>query len=122
MLAYSDACRVVAEQLRHDADAHDAGRHDEIGRRFDGVERDLPRGAEPELRNLHLAVIFWDAWIDARNRGWQGSGPSSAWPTCARAVAANLIADHDVDESARPCCATAGNRAQALALRLRTPA
>ncbi len=120
MLAYPDACRVVAAHLRHDADAHDAGRHDEIGRRFDSVQRDLPRGTQPELHNLHAAVIFWDAWIDARNRGWQGTGATDAWPVCARAVAEGLVADGDVDASARPCCSAAGHRAQALALRLRT--
>lgn len=87
----------LVAHLRQDADAHDAARFDVIGRRFDDVERRFPRGSAPELARLHIALAFWDGWIDARNHGWP-TGPieAAAWPGLARAVAADLEAGREI--------------------------
>jgi hypothetical protein len=126
-LTYAAARGQLVEQLLRDATAHDAGRYDDIGRRFDNVERLLPHGRAPELGKLRVAVTFWDGWIDARNRGFQpGGGITKAqWPLLARAVAADLEGDRDVtdmrvvtrfDIGRHPSLA---NRVQALAAWLR---
>lgn len=87
----------LVEQLRRDADAHDEGSYDEIGRRFDAVERHLPHGTAPELGRLHIALTFWDGWVDARNHGWP-HGPIGIddWPKLARDVASDLAADREI--------------------------
>ena len=67
--SYSASRDALVAELRKDAAAHRAGAYDEIGRRFDAVERHFPHGTAPELGRLHIALTFWDAWIDARNYG-----------------------------------------------------
>ena len=123
----ADATRdALVTHLRADAAAHDAERFDAIGRRFDDVERRFPRDAAPERGRLHVALTFWDGWIDARNNGWPG-GPiaRSAWPGMARDVAADLEADREIaDPRVLACFDVAANarlndRVQALAVRLR---
>ena len=91
------AREVLVTHLRGDAAAHAAERFDAIGRAFDGVESRFPRGVEPELAPLHVALAFWDGWIDARNHGWP-SGPIArdAWPELARSVAADLEAGREI--------------------------
>jgi uncharacterized membrane protein YeaQ/YmgE (transglycosylase-associated protein family) len=71
MLSYSAARESLVEQLLGDAEAHDAERYDEIGRRYGSLEYGLPRGDDQALTKLHVALAFWDDWIDARDRGWQ---------------------------------------------------
>lgn len=128
----ADATRAdLVTHLRADAAAHDAERFDAIGRRFDDVERRFPRGtapngAGPERGRLHVALTFWDGWIDARNNGWpDGPIARSAWPGLARGIAADLEADLEIgDPLVRARFDVAANarlndRAQALALRLR---
>lgn len=128
MPAYVAARNVLVDQLLRDAMAHDAERYEEVGRRFDTVERELPRGSAPELARLRVALIFWDGWIDARNRGWQpDAGIAKAeWPSLARCVAADLEGDRDVTNAlvvtrfdAAAAYLPPGNRVQALAARLR---
>jgi hypothetical protein len=128
MSTYAATRNALVDQLLRDAMAHDAAQYDEVGRRFDTVERELPRGAAPELARLRVALTFWDAWIDARNRGWQLDGgiAKSEWPSLARSIAADLEGDRDVtnarvvtrfDTTPSP---PPGNRVQALAARLST--
>jgi hypothetical protein len=95
--AYAVARDALVAHLREDAAAHEAERFDAIGRRFDAVERRFPRGTDPELDRLHVALAFWDGWIDARNHGWP-AGPiaRAAWPEFARGVASDLEADRDI--------------------------
>jgi hypothetical protein len=96
-MTYPEARDALVMNLRHDADAHEAENYDAIGRRFDAVEYRFPRGTEPELGRLHIALAFWDGWVHARNHGWP-AGPIGIgeWPGLARAVAADLQADRDL--------------------------
>lgn len=97
--SYSGSRDELVTQLRHDADAHDAGSYDEIGRRFDAVERHLPHGTAPELGRLHIALTFWDGWVDARNHGWpRGPIGVADWPRLARLVADDLAADREISD------------------------
>lgn len=97
MLTYDAACDALVLHLRQDAAEHDAERYDSIGRRFDNLEYHFPRGTSAELARLHIALTFWDGWIDARNHGWP-DGPIGVgdWPALARDVAADLEAGRDV--------------------------
>jgi hypothetical protein len=124
---YAAARAQLVEQLLGDAVAHDAERYDDIGRRFESVERLLPHGRAPELGKLRVAVTFWDGWIHARNRGWQpdGSIPKGDWPLLARTVAADLAGDRDVTDTRVVASfdvrrhPSLSNRVQALAAWLR---
>ena len=99
MLTYAAARDTLIEQLRADAVAHEAGNYDAIGRRFDSIEHKFPTGTAPELGRLHIALAFWDGWIDARNNGWpQGPIACVDWPGLARRVAADLAADQEIAE------------------------
>ena len=126
MLTYAAARDTLVAELRANALAHEAQQYDTIGRRFDRVEHDFPTGTAPELGRLHIALAFWDGWIDARNNGWPREPiKESDWPTLARAVADDLAADHDItnplvlrrfDLVANP---RLNERVQTLAARLR---
>jgi uncharacterized membrane protein YeaQ/YmgE (transglycosylase-associated protein family) len=126
MLTYAAARDSLVQQLLGDAAAHDAGRYDEVGRRFDSIEREFPRGGAPELTRLRVALTFWDGWIDARNHGWQSSQSigKDEWPPLARGVAADLIGDREITDArvrARFDSAahgTLGDRVQTLSARL----
>jgi hypothetical protein len=126
-LTYGEARDALVMHLREDAAAHEAGRVDAVGRRFDAVERALPRGSAPELTKLRIALTFWDGWIDARNGGWPSSIDiaRTEWPELARRIASDLAADREItdprvlvrfDVDANP---SLGGRVQTLATRLR---
>jgi hypothetical protein len=127
VLTYLTARDALIAHLLEDAAAHEAGRVDAVGRRFDAIERDLPRGNAPELTKLRIALTFWDGWIDARNAGWPSSTDIGRleWPALARAIARDLAGDSDItdarvlarfDVGANP---SLGGRVQTLAARLR---
>ena len=126
MLSYAAARDTLVEELRADALSHEAENYDVIGRRFDGIEHRFPTGTAPELGRLHIALTFWDGWVDARNNGWpRGPIALDEWPTLARSVADDLAADRDVsnplvlarfDVVAHP---RLNERVQTLAARLR---
>jgi hypothetical protein len=101
MVSYGMARNSLVAELLKDAANHEAGRFDEVGRRFDGIDRDLPRGPAPALAKLRVALAFWDGWIDARDRGWQGGGdiPKGEWPMLARRIASDLSADRDISDA-----------------------
>ena len=97
MLTYAAARDALVKELCANALDHEAQRYDTIGRRFDRLEHEFPIGTAPELGRLHIALTFWDGWIDARNNGWPRELiKESDWPTLARSVAADLAADHDI--------------------------
>jgi hypothetical protein len=126
MLTYAAARDTLVNELRSNALDHEAERYDAIGRRFDRLEHEFPVGTAPELGRLHIALAFWDGWIDARNNGWPRSTiKENEWPGLARAVADDLAADHDIsnpvvlsrfDLVANP---RLNERVQTLAARLR---
>jgi hypothetical protein len=126
MFNYSAARDALVAELLSDAGAHEAGRYDSIGRRFDAIEHRFPTGTDPELARLHIALSFWDGWIDARNNGWpRGPIALEEWPVLARRVAADLRADQEISDAtvltrfdlvAHP---KLNERAQTLAARLR---
>ena len=126
MMTYAEARDALVTELRQVAEAHEAENYDAIGRRFDAIEYRFPRGTEPELGRLHIALAFWDGWVHARNHGWP-PGPIglAEWPQLARAVAADLQADRDL--AAGPVLAQfdlvahprLNERVQILAARLR---
>jgi hypothetical protein len=127
MITVDAARSQLAAYLASDAAAHDAGRFDEIGRRFDSFERHFPSGDDPAVTELRIALTFWDAWINARNHEWQttaGIQPAD-WPALARAVAADLAAAGRIkDPNVRARFDAVGNsglneRVQLLASRLR---
>jgi hypothetical protein len=128
MVSYGTARNSLVAELLKDAAAHEAGRFDAIGRRFDGIERDLPRGTAPALAKLRVALAFWDGWIDARDRGWMGGGdiPKGEWPMLARRIASDLSADRNISDArvgARfdvSVGGSLGGRLQALEAPLRT--
>ena len=100
MLTYAAARDTLIEELRADAAAHEAANYDAIGRRFDSIEHQFPTGAAPELGRLHIALAFWDGWIDARNNGWpRGPIALADWPALARRVADDLAADREISEA-----------------------
>ena len=97
MLTYQAARDTLVQQLRSDAASHRASQYDAIGRRFDRVEHDFPTGIAPELAKLHIALAFWDGWIDARNNGWpRGPIAEADWPGLADSVAEDLAADREI--------------------------
>ncbi len=88
----------LAAHLLTDAVAHETGKFDSIGRRFDSFEHAFPSGDDDALTELRIALTFWDAWIDARNHGWQltaGIQPAD-WPVLAREIAADLSAERPI--------------------------
>jgi hypothetical protein len=126
-MSYGTARNSLVGELLKDAAAHEGGRYDEIGRRFDGIERELPRGAAPQLGKLRVALAFWDGWIDARNRGWPAGGTidKGEWAMLARRIASDLARDAEISDArvgARFDASAGGpteDRVQALATRLR---
>ena len=127
MLSYGNARNSHVGELLKDAMSHEAGRYDEIGRRFDGIERELPRGAAPQLTRLRVALAFWDGWIDARNREWPAGGniDKGEWPMLARRIASDLTQDCAISDArvgARFDASAGGpteDRVQTLAARMR---
>jgi hypothetical protein len=100
MMNYMEARDSLVSNLRLDAEAHDAGQFDAVGRRFDWLEHRFPRGTAPELGRLHIALTFWDGWIHSRNHGWP-PGPIRVddWPALARSVADDLSADREISNA-----------------------
>ena len=98
-MSYAAARDALVTELRGDATAHEAERYDAIGRRFDAIEHRFPTGTAPELGRLHIALAFWDGWVDARNNGWP-SGPIAFgdWPVLARRVADDLVAEREISD------------------------
>ena len=101
MLSSEAARQALAGYLVTDAAAHEAGRYDAIGRKFDGFEHAFPEGDDASLIDLRMALTFWDAWIDARNHGWQPTAgiQKGEWAALARGIAADLTARRDIADA-----------------------
>jgi len=69
----------------------------EAGTEFDIIDAAVPR-RDPALA---VAISFWDAWVDERNRAFPGNfeGIDRAdWPLLARNIATSLSAGRGSDE------------------------
>lgn len=88
---------VLASALEADADAHDAGRHDCIGERYDDVYGEVLPFWESHPRSLSMGFHFWDCWVDARNHDWNyyPDAREGDRPGLARAVTAALRSGED---------------------------
>jgi hypothetical protein len=101
-LLTSEAARqALAGYLLTDATAHEAERYDSIGRRFDSFEHAFPEGDDASLIDLRMALTFWDAWIDARNHGWQPTAgiQRGEWAALARGIAEDLTARREITDA-----------------------
>ena len=100
MLKYLEARQAFIEELRRDVDAHEAGRYEEVGAGFDGIDAGLPRDEGPEFDKLFVALNFWDGWIDSRNHDWRyyEGITQRDWPVLARRIIKSLEADEEIRE------------------------
>jgi len=90
----------LAEALVHAAEHHAAGRFDRLGEGYEALEAELRQEGDLQYRTLHCALNFWDGWIFAHGTGWveHQQFPRDAWPTLARSVAADLVADREISD------------------------
>jgi hypothetical protein len=67
---------------------------------YDQLDAQLPRNAGPDCDKLHVALEFWDGWIDARNHNWLYYPGVAAddWPRLARGIADDLQQDRDITD------------------------
>ena len=100
MFSYTEAKQFLVESLTRDANAHESGRYQDVGRDFDEFDTNLPRGSGPEFNKLLIALNFWDGWIDARNHDWQyyEGINESGWPLLASRVIESLVKDEEISE------------------------
>lgn len=61
---------VLASALEADADAHEAGRLDAVGERYDNIRAKVSPFWDSHARLLSMGFHFWDCWVDARNHDW----------------------------------------------------
>jgi len=67
---------------------------------FEQLDSELPRGADPELDKLHVALHFWDCWIDASNHDWLYYPGLAAedWPSLARTIVQDLQQNREISD------------------------
>jgi len=63
----AEADEILAAALLADAEAHNAGRYEEVAERYDEIEGKLQCLTQ---RRFAIALNFWDSWADARNHDW----------------------------------------------------
>jgi hypothetical protein len=101
-MEYDDLREELALALNAAADSQDAGDLAAIEIGYDDLDGRLLRNADPRFDKLHIALHFWDGWIDSRNHEWLYYEPLSAadWPVLARAIAQQLQGNREIaDES-----------------------
>jgi len=64
---YQAVCQRFIAGLEAAARSHETGDFPAISAGYDQLDGELPRNAGPEFDKLHVALHFWDGWIDARN-------------------------------------------------------
>ena len=60
----------------------------------------LPRNTDAVFDKLHIALEFWDSWIDARNHDWlyyEGIQKED-WPRLARGIVDDLRQDREISD------------------------
>jgi len=88
----SEAAEFVAQALEQDAEAHEAGRFNDIAKRWDDVYGKLLPIQDTSEPIFAMAMRFWDDWKDASNHKWMYHKPmkQTDWPRVARVIAACL--------------------------------
>lgn len=99
-MRYDELRERFASDLGKAAQAQDAGNLPGIETGYEELDRILPRDEGTEYDKLHIALNFWDGWIDARNHDWQyyAGIAEQDWPQLARILAADLRADREPRE------------------------
>ena len=98
MIELVDFRQRFAAALEAAAAAQDEGNLRGIELGYEELDGLLPRGTDPDLAKLHVALAFWDGWIDSRNHDWlYYDGISAAdWPVLARGIAQRLRDNHEI--------------------------
>jgi hypothetical protein len=99
-LAYEDLRERFVVCLDAAARAQESGDLRAIEAGFDQLDSELPRDAGPEFDKLHVALHFWDCWIDASNHDWQYYPGLAAgdWPRLARAIVQDLQQNSEISD------------------------
>ncbi|HET9712635.1 MAG TPA: hypothetical protein VFP64_12155 [Pyrinomonadaceae bacterium] len=99
-MQYDELRERLASHLETAAEAQEASNPPAIETGYDAFDEVLPRGEGPEYDKLHIALHFWDGWIDARNHDWQyyEGIAQQDWPQLARLIASDLRADREPQE------------------------
>ena len=100
MPAYDATRLAMVDGLTEDATAHDAGRYEEVGRRFASARGSIPDDTARTTK-LHTALRFWRGWMLARDARWPtldvpGGIAMSEWPQLARSIASDLALDREL--------------------------
>ncbi len=99
-LDYDQLRQRFIASLEAAARAHECADLQAIETGYDQLDADLPRNAGPAFAKLHVALEFWDGWIDARNHDWlyyEGLGAGD-WPLLARGIVDALRQDRDITD------------------------
>ena len=100
-MEYADLRHRFADALEAGAASQESGDLSGIQIGYEEFDGSLPRGMGPELKKLHIALAFWDGWIDARNHDWlyYEALSSADWPELARAIAGRLRANLEMEDA-----------------------
>lgn len=96
-----EATALLADALRKDALAQDAGDVAAVGDRYDDVYQDVLALCEDLSGRAADGFLFWDWWCDARNHDWKYYYEGIArddWPRLARHIADAIEQDLPITE------------------------
>lgn len=84
--------------LRAAIQAQESGNLAQIESGYDELDVMLPRSNNLMFDKLHITLVFWDSWIDARNHDWlYYKGISKAdWVQLAQQIVENLYQDREI--------------------------
>lgn len=99
-IGYEDLRERFAACLDAAVRAQESGDLAAVEAGFEQLDSELPRGAGPEFDKLHVALEFWDGWIDARNHDWlyYPGLVAGDWPRLARAIVRDLQQNRDITD------------------------
>jgi len=99
-VAYEDLSERFVVCLDAAVRAQESGDLPAIEAGFDQLDSELPRDAGPEFDKLHVALQFWDCWIDARNHQWSYYPGLAAgdWPRLARTIVQDLQQNREISD------------------------
>ena len=94
MHTYDESRNLIIRRLLQASDYHEAGSYHKIDEGFEEFDYGLQRNNEPRYLSLHIALNFWDSWIDARNHLWthyhEAEIKREEWPLLARCIVSDL--------------------------------